>query len=65
MDELKMMILAEITNQTLVDNTAIISDGDLAGMLGVPEESVKMAIESLIGDNRMIRLNKIRYSIKF
>ncbi len=65
MDELSAMILAEISNQTLVDHTAIISDDDLAGMLGITNEAVHSAIESLIIDSYLIRLNKNRYSVMF
>lgn len=65
MDENEELILCEIMNQTLVDNSAMISDADLSGMFGLTEEVVKTTIEKLIADEYLIRLAVNRYTVKF
>lgn len=65
MDENEELILCEIMNQTLVDNSAMISDGDLALMFGLSVEKVRTLIERLIADEYLIRLAVNRYTVKF
>ncbi len=65
MGEMEELILCEVMNQTLLDNTATVSDDDLASMFQFSVDDVRNTIQQLIAKDFLLKLAVGRYTVKF
>jgi len=65
MGEMEELILCEVMNQTLLDNTATVSDDDLASMFQFSVDDVRNTIQQLIAKDFLLKLGAGRYTVKF
>jgi hypothetical protein len=65
MDELEEIIYIHILNQTLIDNSILISHCGLAETYQVPEVEVQRIINGLIDNGYLLKLGKGHYTVKF
>jgi len=65
MDEIEEQIYIHILNQTLVDNTIMISHAGIADTYQIPLDVVSRTIQGLIDNGYIMRLREGYYSVKF
>lgn len=65
MDELEAALYVHITNQTLSDNTILISNQELAENYGVPTEIIEIHIQRLIDKGYIKVIRPGYYSVLF
>ena len=65
MYEMAEIIYLHITEQTLADNTILISNRELADTYQFPLEDVEVIIDGLIDNGYLLKLRDGFYSVKF
>ena len=65
MEEMAEIIYLHILEQTLLDNTIMITNKGLADTYQLPEEDIETIIDGLVDNGYLLKLREGFYSVRF